>query len=59
MNSYCHVDVNSYPFNSNIAHIARSLKLSKKSQTQLDGTCHALKGGPLLPMGMFGMFLMM
>ena len=30
MNSHCHVDVNSYPFNSNIAHIARSLKLSKK-----------------------------
>ena len=31
MNSHCHVDdVNSYPFNSNIAHIAHSLKLSEK-----------------------------
>ena len=58
MNSYCHVDVNSYPFNSNIAHITRSLKLSEKSQTQLDGTCHALKVDRL-PMGMSGMFLMM
>ena len=58
MNSHCHVDVNSYPFNSNIAHIARSLKLSRKIQIQLDGTSHALKGDPL-PMGMSGMFLMM
>ena len=58
MDSHCHVDVNSYPFNSNIAHIAQSLKLSKKSQTQLDGTCHALKVDRL-PMGISGMFLMM
>ena len=51
-------DVNSYPFNSNIAHIVRSLKLSRKLQIQLDGTCHALKVDRL-PMGMSGMFLMM